>query len=76
MSAAVARNIDEQFFDEYDYYNFGTDFDKLNKLKTTSGSGHAKHKKTAQIFNDRKNVTNIQNAEKKEKTLRQRMNSV
>ena len=64
------------FFDQYDYYNFGADFDKLNKAKTVSGGGHSKHKKIGPVCNDRKVVSNIQNAEKKEKEARQRLNSV
>ena len=67
---------DDAYFDQYDYYNFGADFDKLNKAKMASGGGHAKNKKIGHTGNDRKMVVNIQNSLKKEKQARQRLNSV
>ncbi len=68
---------DDTYFDSYDYYNFGADFDKLNRVKMTSASGgHARNKKTGPTANDRKMVVNIQNSMKKEKKARQRLNSV
>lgn len=66
----------EDYFDEYDQYNFGSEYDKMeSRMK-----GHAKHKerKENQRFNPsgniRKVIEKIQNAEKKEK--RHRLNSV
>ena len=69
---------DADFFDEYDYYNFGTGFDKMSK----TGGGHAKSKERKENLkftpsgNVRHVVTKLQNAEKKVKQARQRMNSV
>ena len=68
----------EDYFDKYDYYNFGSDFDKIEATK----GGHAKHKerkeghKYAPSGNVRIVVTKLQNAEKKEKNARRRLNSV
>lgn len=70
--------MDDSYFDEYDYYNFGSGFDKISK----TGGGHAKAKdkkvnlKHEPSGNVRSVVTKIQNAEKKVKQARQRMNSV
>lgn len=70
--------MDEQYMDEFDRYNFGAEFDKISK----GSGGHAKHKtkkenlKYAPSGNVRKIVANVQNAEKKEKQARQRVNSV
>ena len=71
-------NMDDTYFDQYDYYNFGGEYNKIAK----GSGGHAKHKgkkqnlKYAPSGNVRLVVTNIQNAEKKEKQARQRLNSV
>lgn len=71
--------MDETYFDEYDYYNFGSGFDKIVK---PGGGGHAKGKdkkvnmKYSPSGNVRYVVTKLQNAEKKEKLARQRLNSV
>lgn len=68
----------DDYFDSYDYYNFGTGFDKMQPGK----AGHAKHKvrKEGQRYapsgNIRHVVTKLQNAEKKEKNARKRLNSV
>jgi hypothetical protein len=75
---------DSYFIDEYDYYNFGSDFDKISGSKTrgAGAGGHAKAKdrkvnlKHDPSGNVRCVVTKLQNAEKKEKQARQRMNSV
>jgi len=68
---------DDAYFDEYDYYNFGSEFDKLNRAKITpGGAGNTKNKKNGVIGHDRKMVANIQNSLKKEKQARQRLNSV
>ena len=67
---------DDTYFDRYDYYNFGSDFDKLNKVKMASGEGHARNKKILATTNDRKMVVNIQNSLKKEKKARKRLISV
>lgn len=75
-SATVIAMSDDTYFDRYDYYNFGADFDKLSRAKMASGSGHAKNKKMVPTANDRKMVTNIQNSLKKEKKARLRLNSV
>ena len=70
--------MDDTYFDQYDYYNFGGEYNKIAK----GSGGHAKHKgkkqnlKYAPSGNVRLVVTNIQNAEKKEKQARQRLNSV
>lgn len=69
---------DTTYFDEYDYYNFGAGFDKIYKV----GGAHAKgkEKKANMKFtpsgNVRSVVTKLQNAEKKVKQARQRLNSV
>ena len=72
--------MDDAYFDQYDYYNFGAGFDKINK---PGGGGHAKSKdkklsmiKYTPSGNVRSVVTNLQNAEKKVKKSRLRMNSV
>lgn len=71
--------MDDSYFDEYDYYNFGSGFDKISKA---GGSGHAKGKdkkinmKYEPSGNVRSVVTKLQNAEKKMKQARQRLNSV
>ena len=71
--------MDDAYFDEYDYYNFGSDFDKMSKA---GGSGHSRGKekkanmKYAPSGNVRSVVTKLQNAEKKVKLARQRMNSI
>ena len=70
--------MDEQYMNEFDDYNYGAKFDKISK----GSGGHAKHKgkkesqKYAPSGNVRKIVANVQNAEKKEKQARQRVNSV
>jgi len=70
--------MDEQYMTEFDYYNYGAEYDKISK----GSGGHAKHKlkkeskKFAPSGNVRKIVANVQNAEKKEKQARQRVNSV
>ena len=61
----------DDYFDTYDYYNFGSTYDKI----TIAKGGHAKHKtKHDPSGHTRKIVTNIQNSEKKK--ARQRLNSV
>ena len=70
--------MDDTYFDEYDYYNFGSGFDKMSK----AGGGHSRGKerkanmKYEPSGNVRSVVTKLQNAEKKVKLARQRMNSV
>lgn len=71
--------MDHMFFDEYDYYNFGSNFDKI---VNGSGTGHAKHKsnkidnqKYAPSGHVRKVVTKLQNSEKKKKEEKIRRNS-
>ena len=72
---------DSYFIDEYDYYNFGSGFDKISHSKS-GGGGHAKgqerkiNKKYSPSGNVRTVVTKLQNAEKKVKQARQRLNSV
>ncbi len=73
--------MDDSFFDEYDYYNFGTVFDKMTR---TGGGGHsrskAKDKKQSLRYspsgNVRHVVTKLQNSEKKQKKSRLRLNSI
>lgn len=71
--------MDDDYFDEYDYYNFGAGFDKMTK---TGGTGHAKgqDKKQSMKYSPSGNVrcvvTKLQNAEKKLKRSRLRLNSV
>lgn len=70
---------DEQYMEEYDEYNYGTEFQKMEERM--KAGGHAKHKDTKekQRFspsgNVRKVVCNIQNAEKKDKETRKRSGS-
>lgn len=70
---------DEQYMEEFDEYNYDMDFTKMEE-RMKSG-GHAKHKdsKEKQKFspsgNVRKVVSNIQNAEKKDKEMRKRSGS-
>ena len=79
LELATKTAMDDAYFDEYDYYNFGTGFDKMTK---SGGTGHAKSKDKKQSMkyfpsgNVRTVVTNMQNAEKKLKRSRLRMNSV
>ena len=74
MSAA-----DQQYMEEYDEYNYGTEFTKLEERM--KAGGHAKHKgtKDKQRFcpsgNVRKVVSDIQNQEKKNKEMRKRAGS-
>lgn len=76
-SVSVAASMDEQYMSEFDYYNYGREYDMISK----GSGGHAKHKgkkeniKYAPSGNVRKIVANVQNAEKKEKQARQRINS-
>lgn len=71
--------MDDSYFDQYDYYNFGSGFDKISKA---GGGGHAKSKERKVNMryepsgNVRSVVTKLQNAEKKAKQARQRLNSV
>ena len=74
MSAA-----DQQYMEDFDEYNYGVEFTKIEgRMKD---GGHAKHKgtKDRQRFspsgNVRKVVSNIQNAEKKGKEMRKRAGS-
>lgn len=68
--------MDHLYFDDYDYFNFGSDYDKIVNGK----QGHSKHK-TPEYFkyspsgNVRKTVTKLQNAEKKKKAVNMRHNS-
>ena len=70
--------MDDAYFDQYDYYNFGAGYDKISK----AGGGHAKSKekkinmKYAPSGHVRSVVTKLQNSEKKLKQARQRLNSV
>ena len=71
--------MDDAYFDQYDYYNFGSGFDKIHK----PGGSHAKTKerkinnfKYAPSGNVRLVVTKLQNSEKKIKRGRLRLNSV
>lgn len=73
---------DSAYFDNYDYYNFGNEFARVES--SMKGGGHSKSKskdkketfKYAPSGNVRKVVTKLQNSEKKEKQARQRLNSV
>lgn len=71
--------MDDTYFDQYDYYNFGSRFDKMSK---TPGGCHSKGKerkvnmKFTPSGNVRSVVTKLQNSEKKEKQARLRLNSV
>ena len=73
--------MDDAYFDEYDYYNFGSGYDKMAKV---GGGGHSKSKskdkKLSQKYspsgNVRHVVTKLQNSEKKQKQTRLRLNSV
>ena len=66
--------MDHTYFDELDYFNFETEYDKM----MTSRTGHAKHKAKSENHrympsgNVRKVVENIQNTEKREKDKRLR----
>lgn len=70
---------DEQYMGDFDEYNYGVEFSKLEERM--KAGGHAKHKgpKEKQKFspsgNVRKVVSNIQNAEKKDKEMRKRSGS-
>ena len=70
---------DQQYMGEYDEYNYGVEFNKLEgRMKS---GGHSKHKeiKEKKRFspsgNVRKVVSDIQNAEKKDKEMRKRCGS-
>ena len=70
---------DEKYMTQYDEYNYGPEYDKLEeKMKV---GGHAKHKESKDKHrmhpsgDVRKVVSNIQNAEKKEKEMRKRSDS-
>ena len=63
-----SSDMDHIYFDEYDYFNFGSGYDKIIAGK----QGHSKHKdpdyyKYAPSGHVRKMVTKLQNAEKKKK---------
>lgn len=79
LELAQSAMDDSYFIDEYDYYNFGSGFDKISKA---GGGGHAKAKdkkinlRHEPSGNVRSVVTKLQNAEKKAKQARQRTNSV
>ena len=73
--------MDHDFFDEYDYFNFGSSYDKI-AFQGGRGSGHAKHKenkleskKYSPSGHVRKVVTKLQNSEKKKKIEKLRRNS-
>jgi len=72
----------DDYFDSYDYYNFGHEFEKVESSMKGGGHSKSKHKEKKETFkyapsgNVRKVVTKLQNAEKKEKIARQRLNSV
>ena len=75
----MSATADQQYMEEYDEYNYGVEFTKIEgRMKA---GGHAKHKDTKekQKFspsgNVRKVVSNIQNAEKKDKEMRKRAGS-
>ena len=74
--------MDDAYFDQYDYYNFGNDFAKISNSSGKGEGGHAKSKakkmnmKFSPSGNVRHVVTKLQNAEKKEKLARQRTNSI
>jgi len=64
---------DEKYMDEFDDYNYGVEYDKMEERMKVGG--HAKHKgkqKHDPSGNVRKVVSNIQNAEKKDKEMRKR----
>jgi len=72
--------MDDTYFDQYDYYNFGAGFDKMTRV---GGGGHSKSKtkdkrqdlKYSPSGNVRHVVTKLQNSEKKLKKSRLRLNS-
>ena len=70
---------DQQYMEEYDEYNYGVEFNKLEERM--KAGGHAKHKdvkekkKFSPSGNVRKVVSDIQNAEKKDKEIRKRSGS-
>lgn len=73
--------MDNVFFDEYDYFNFGSNFDKI--FQEGKSSGHSKHKgykihsqKYSPSGHVRKVVTKLQNSEKKKKEEKLRHDSV
>ena len=72
----------DDYFDSYDYYNFGHEFEKVESSMKGGGHSKSKHKEKKETFkyapsgNVRKVVTKPQNAETKEKVARQRLNSV
>lgn len=74
--------MDEAYLDEYDHYNFGSEFAKISNSSGKAAGGHAKSKdkkmnmKYTPSGNVRCVVTKLQNAEKKVKQARQRMNSI
>lgn len=68
--------MDHVYFDEYDYYNFGSGFDKIAGSRRR---GHAKHKERKESLNScpsgtvRKFIQTIQNSEKRKKEDRLRL---
>ena len=68
-----------EYFDEYDYFNFGSGYDKM----TGSLTGHAKHKnfrvntcRYSPSGNVRVVVKKLQNSERKKKEKKLRRSSV
>ena len=67
---------DEEYFGEYEDYNYGVEYDKLNERMKDGGHGKHKESKERQRYepsgNVRKVVSNIQNSEKNKKEMRKR----
>lgn len=67
--------MDHLYFDEYDYYNFGSGFDKIVGVRRR---GHAKHKERRESLSSapsgttRKFIQSIQNSEKRKREERLR----
>ena len=76
LPSVRSMSADQQYMEEYDEYNYGVEYTKMEERMKTGG--HAKHKDTKekQKFspsgNVRKVVSNIQNAERKDKEMRKR----
>uniref|UniRef100_A0A1X7VUV4 Nuclear protein 1 n=1 Tax=Amphimedon queenslandica TaxID=400682 RepID=A0A1X7VUV4_AMPQE len=73
--------MDHIYFDEYDYFNFGSGFDKM--FPDNKNTGHSKHKgykletqRYSPSGHVRKVVTKLQNSEKKKKEKRLRLSSI
>ena len=70
--------MDHDYFDTYDYYNFGSSYDKIAGSRRR---GHAKHKERRESLNAlpsgtaRKFIQTIQNSEERKKVERLRSES-